>query len=406
VIPLAELGPYWTSVSETIPTLDPADGRAISVRYSNVVEYSRRTLSAYVGVFRTPKQAQDNLAALIDQLHQQGLESEDFGDFADGAVFLAGANQSTLTYGVGLTTDNGVVLVQVAGPVPTLDAAYDLLRRAKQYAAWQQHRVHVGLSGGGDFTAPFCAPNEIPQFRFAFEDLRRAAGDLMGEAVECEHPDPTSTYTVQRTTKGVGAFHSDQGLTTFTQGDIHLALGDFGVAQWRGAETDPPPAAIVVALNSRALSRWTTGDDQAALNDLNRALAMDPNRGEAYNVRAYVNLALGDADQALSDAETAVRLSAPAELPFTLDTRAYVRYKRGEYQEALADYDAAFALVPQPASVTYLGRGLTRLALGDQDGGLADLQQGLQRVQDVGSDPQVEDLVDAALAALGDLQGP
>jgi tetratricopeptide (TPR) repeat protein len=204
----------------------------------------------------------------------------------------------------------------------------------------------------------------------------------------------------------VGTHRLGTGVTTFTAGDQHVALGDFGVAEWQGDAADPPPLAVVFALNRRGLQRWQSGHFQGALDDYARALELAPNFAPVHNNRALVWVALGELDLALADAENAVHGGSDAGLPFTLATRGYVLYKRGDHEAALADFDASVERRSPPAATVLLGRGLTRLALGDRDGAREDLAEGVRSGENLPPDPELDDLLPAARQALASLQEP
>ena len=91
----------------------------------------------------------------------------------------------------------------------------------------------------------------------------------------------------------------------------------------------------------------------------------------ALNGRCWARALAGrDLEKALSDCNTAVRLSQRA--ADVLDSRGLVHFRRGEFSRAIADYDAALAQKPKIAWSLY-GRGLAELKTGAKAQGDADL---------------------------------
>lgn len=120
----------------------------------------------------------------------------------------------------------------------------------------------------------FCQPGELPTFVHGIADLHRRLGATMGVPTECEHVDPTSGDTLQRTTTGLAYFRPSMSTTMFTDGSTHWALTDGTVVLWRNESVTPPrptdaEAAYLqrtTALNSRAadLQRRLTAMRQQA----------------------------------------------------------------------------------------------------------------------------------------------
>ncbi|PZO50125.1 MAG: hypothetical protein DCF16_13570 [Alphaproteobacteria bacterium] len=168
------------------------------------------------------------------------------------------------------------------------------------------------------------------------------------------------------------------------------AVADFG----RALRIDPQ---LVDALVGRAAVHVSRGAHDAALRDLDAALAIAPRhrraleerdlalagRVDAYavqiaqlnealirnpldpqllNNRCWVRALAGrDLELALADCDTAL-LQNP-NFAAALDSRGLVNVKRGAFAAALADYEAGLALEPGRGHYLY-GRGLARRGLG------------------------------------------
>lgn len=93
-------------------------------------------------------------------------------------------------------------------------------------------------------TAPFCGPGQRPEFVLGFAALKGQVGPVMGDAIECEHPDPLGTGdTEQHTTTGLAFFRKSTNTPTFTDGYSHWALTPQGLVTWTGSSVDPPGLA-------------------------------------------------------------------------------------------------------------------------------------------------------------------
>jgi hypothetical protein len=100
---------------------------------------------------------------------------------------------------------------------------------------------------------PFCAPGQAPEFTHGLATLADQLGLLMGEAVECEHQEPTSGDTLQATTTGLAYYRrAAQDTPIFTDGQSHLALTGQGLIGWDGPSVDAPLSLVYNA----ALPTW------------------------------------------------------------------------------------------------------------------------------------------------------
>ena len=100
---------------------------------------------------------------------------------------------------------------------------------------------------------PFCAPGQAPEFTHGLATLADQLGLLMGEAVECEHQEPTSGDTLQATTTGLAYYRrAAQDTPIFTDGQSHVALTGQGLIGWDGPSVDAPLSLVYNA----ALPTW------------------------------------------------------------------------------------------------------------------------------------------------------
>src|SRR5919199_1838493 len=113
--------------------------------------------------------------------------------------------------------------------------------------------------------APHCLDDQAPQFVLGFAALKAQIGPAMGDAVECEYPDPLGTGdTEQHTTTGLAFFRKSTNTPTFTDGYTHWALTSRGVVTWTGSAIDPPPPQKTYALQTVARDWFNSGVLDAA----------------------------------------------------------------------------------------------------------------------------------------------
>ena len=96
----------------------------------------------------------------------------------------------------------------------------------------------LGL-GAQEQVAPFCGQGQRPSFQLGFGALKAELRSMMGDPVECEHGDPGSGDTVQRTTTGLAYYRPSSATVAFTNGFDHWALGPGGLSCWTGASVQP-----------------------------------------------------------------------------------------------------------------------------------------------------------------------
>jgi tetratricopeptide (TPR) repeat protein len=98
-----------------------------------------------------------------------------------------------------------------------------------------------------------------------------------------------------------------------------------------------------------ALRRYYHGDLGGALAECDLAVALAPERGDAYAQRGCVYEARGEADRALADFDRAVRLDP--QLAVAYQHRGRLRAAGGDLDAALADFGRALELRPNNAEV-------------------------------------------------------
>jgi tetratricopeptide (TPR) repeat protein len=123
--------------------------------------------------------------------------------------------------------------------------------------------------------------------------------------------------------------------------------------------------------NDRGMAYSAKGDYDRAIADYDQAIALDPKYAVAYNDRCWARMAIGrDVQAALSDCNESLRIN-PNDVN-TLDSRGFVNLKLGQLNDAIADFTAALEYNPKIPTSLY-GRALAERKKGDEQSAAADM---------------------------------
>ena len=191
-------------------------------------------------------------------------------------------------------------------------------------------------------------------------DRTQEARDLVAAALEDEPTDTVALDALVRLEKRAGT--PDQALPALD----------------RALETAPGSLEL---LSLRGQLRASSGDAAGARADFAAMRAIDPGDPVLLNDVCWAQaLEAFDLEQALADCDAAVGAGEAA----IIDSRAMVLLQMERFEEARTEYERALATEPDLPASNY-GRGLARLALGDE-GGRDDLARARARDVDVAED--------------------
>lgn len=149
------------------------------------------------------------------------------------------------------------------------------------------------------------------------------------------------------------------------------------VLAWGQTRDNKPEQLNYMAHLGRARSFARRRKYAEAIADLKDAVAMYPDRTEAYTARVRIWSALHRNDELVRDYTRLLRLSGNKDSKvLVLGSRAGALVKLGRYREAVADYTELIKLSPGKVENYYL-RGRARSYMGDRQDALKDLDAAL-----------------------------
>lgn len=159
-----------------------------------------------------------------------------------------------------------------------------------------------------------------------------------------------------------------RGVSQLEQNQIQAALNDLTKA----IELDPN---LMIAYRSRAQLWAAMGDQQKALRDFDAVLRLDPDRTDALDARAEMRLQWNDLNGAIADLTEAIQLSPQS--PGLLFNRGMTYSRLGNYQASIADFTSGILLQPKDA-VAYRERGRSYLGLQQLPNAIKDLTRSIE----------------------------
>jgi len=128
-----------------------------------------------------------------------------------------------------------------------------------------------------------------------------------------------------------------------------------------------------------SLARLQKEDFEGAINDLTKAIELDPHYVEAFFVRGQLLfLRKRDLDRALADYDKVIALAPNApRVELIYNNRSVIRQLKGDRDGALRDLNQAININPKYAEA-YSDRGLIRAASEDLEGAASDYEKAIE----------------------------
>jgi tetratricopeptide (TPR) repeat protein len=132
------------------------------------------------------------------------------------------------------------------------------------------------------------------------------------------------------------------------------------------------PERVPDAYNNRGSAFYKKGMSDKAIEDYDRAIALDPSYYEAYNNRGTAFLKAGLFDKAIADFDRTISINPEHAAPYVNRGRAY--FLLGKYAGAEEDFNKAISLNKNYA-VVYFNRGILYYRLGNRERAVADFRK-------------------------------
>ncbi len=208
---------------------------------------------------------------------------------------------------------------------------------------------------GGGVMARHCislAFSALGQYDQAAQRLEKVAEDIKaGRGLDDLGP------AVREAAELISDFYAQAGNAWLLAGDPVKAYSAFsqGLAE-AGGDLNP---VVMELLVDRARALGEAGDYAAALEDLERARLMAPDRADIYVYRASAFRFLGDYAAAAAELENALSLKADDE--FALLERGNLRSLRGDRDGAREDWQKILMLYPSSSSAAAARTNIERM---------------------------------------------
>ena len=158
--------------------------------------------------------------------------------------------------------------------------------------------------------------------------------------------------------------YNNRGLANRVLGKLDDAVNDFGLAIYIKDDYSRP-------YNNRGAVYLAKGQPERAIEDFSKAIELDSHYADPYSNRGVAEQKLDRNEAALKDLDTALRLNP--NFADAYQNRGVVKNVLKLFPEALADFNQALKLNPgKNNGAIYVGRGISKLFLGDNAGACED----------------------------------
>jgi len=135
------------------------------------------------------------------------------------------------------------------------------------------------------------------------------------------------------------------------------------------------PGKIAFAYSNRALAFLDDGKFDSALNDFDKAIAIDPVDYRAYNNRGCMYFDKGLIDRSLEDLNKAISINPNYDNAYY--NRGFAYMAKAQYDKAIEDYSKAISLNPR-YDKAYNDRGVAYLGKNNIDRAIADFSKAIE----------------------------
>ena len=172
------------------------------------------------------------------------------------------------------------------------------------------------------------------------------------------------------------AIHFTRGAAEATLDNHDAAIEDYNNA----LELNPK---YVQAYINRGITKNSLGDTNGAIEDYSNAIQLNPEEGTAYFSRGGIKSKIGDYEGAIDDYNYAIKHNPePTKLYYFYYARGNAKSKLDDFEGANDDYDNAIGLHPKYANA-YNNRGKAKEALGQHEAAEADFCKANELDQDI-----------------------
>jgi tetratricopeptide (TPR) repeat protein/S1-C subfamily serine protease len=253
-------------------------------------------------------------------------------------------------------------------------AAVPASKRANYYYFWKyQSFIYGGLAKYDDALK---AINVAIELEPNDPILRNEKAETLSKLKK--YPEAIAIYTNIIQTKPEAYSYNNRGVAKSALGNNQGAISDFD----RAIAINPQR---LMAYYNRGIAKYILGNKQGAISDFDKAIALDPKMAKAYLNRGIAKYVLGNDQGAIGDFDKAIAIDPQYALAYV--SRGVVKSALGNKQGAISDFDLAIALDPKMAKA-YSNRGNAKSDLGNKQGAITDLSKAAELFRQQG---QMED---------------
>lgn len=161
----------------------------------------------------------------------------------------------------------------------------------------------------------------------------------------------------------------------YYRGQIYIDLGKFNDAKKDFLKVTSVLEDDHRVWNFLGAAQTHEGDNEAAVESYNKAIALDPGNALYYFNRGSSLAQLGKLQEAIDDFDKAIELGFSTSGIY--NNRANARYMMGDYQGAIADFTRSMDIDPN-SMAPYANRGIAYIYMGDTLRACADWQRALE----------------------------